>query len=86
MADHRHNANIHFKHPIPMKNLLRSSLLFLSIVTISSCTNYDYIDQCDNISGTTTLERENGCHLCCQSNGYDTGTYNEGGKGCGCIE
>lgn len=71
---------------LSMKNLLRSLLLFLSIVTIGSCTDYDYISQCENISGSTTLERENGCHLCCQANGYGTGTYSEGGKGCGCIE
>lgn len=69
-----------------MKHLLQSLTVFLVIITISSCTNYDYIAQCENIIGSTTLERENGCHLCCQANGYGTGTYNEGGKGCGCIE
>lgn len=68
-----------------MKNILRSSLLFLSILTIGSCTDYDYIAQCDNISGSTTTEREHYCNLCCQANGYVTGSFSTGGKGCGCM-
>lgn len=63
------NSSVNFRR------MLFTAAVVTSFASCKKTTANEYIPECENVEGTTQIQRTENCKACCIANDWDTGVY-----------